>query len=297
MKSWKNFKKITYGLVFLLLMTLGINKTYAANNEIKRCYYGNSDLSFRAFVTFYEGEINPSDLTMSSYTGVTGRVRILTFNGEGVGDVTTSISNIDKVNSSSFLTTCPSKLSVGKSLGKYFAYINDGAQEKNYQSGENMPSNQFFGIDLCSNGKTCEIGKDVELNCSSGLFGNANYAGENAVDKDGRSIDENGNGVIDPPSVAYIINRVLGITRIIAIALLIVLGTLDMGKAVLAGKEDEMKKAQSTFVKRIIACICVFLAPVFVRIVMSLANMAWDDNYKSCTIEEITANNSHSGKF
>lgn len=41
--------------------------------------------------------------------------------------------------------------------------------------------------------------------------------------------------------------------------LLIVFGTLDLAKAVIAGKEDEMKKAQSTLIRRVIYAVAVFL--------------------------------------
>lgn len=101
------------------------------------------------------------------------------------------------------------------------------------------------------------------------IFGDVNYAGETDV-------DTNGNGYIDPPSLAYLINSVLKYIRIIVPILIILLGSLDFAKAVTAGKEDEMKKAQSTFVKRIIAGILVFFVPVLVNLIMSLADMVWD---------------------
>ena len=40
---------------------------------------------------------------------------------------------------------------------------------------------------------------------------------------------------------------------------LILYGMLDLGKAVIAGKEDEMKKAQGTLIKRLIYAIAIFL--------------------------------------
>jgi len=66
----------------------------------------------------------------------------------------------------------------------------------------------------------------------------------------------------DPESLRYIINKVLGYVRIIVPMLIILLGTLDFAKAVLAGKEENMRKAQSTFIKRLIAGVAVFFIPM-----------------------------------
>ncbi len=52
--------------------------------------------------------------------------------------------------------------------------------------------------------------------------------------------------------------------------LLIVFGMLDLGKAVMAQKEDEIKKGWQTFIKRIVAAAVVFLVIFIVQIVFSL---------------------------
>jgi len=65
--------------------------------------------------------------------------------------------------------------------------------------------------------------------------------------------------------------------------LLILLGIIDFGKAVVASKEDEMRKAQSTFIKRIIAAVAIFFVPLFVDIIMDLADIVWaGTGYSSC---------------
>jgi len=86
----------------------------------------------------------------------------------------------------------------------------------------------------------------------------------------------------NPESIRYIINQILGYIRIIVPILIILLGTLDFAKAVLAGKEDNMKKAQSTFVKRLIAGVAVFFVPVIVDIIMDLADIVWAGEYTHC---------------
>ena len=60
--------------------------------------------------------------------------------------------------------------------------------------------------------------------------------------------------------------------------LLIILGMLDLGKAVTAQKEDEIKKGQSLFIKRLIAAILVFLVVFVVQIAVRF--IAKDDKAK-----------------
>ena len=106
------------------------------------------------------------------------------------------------------------------------------------------------------------------------------------LDKPGCEIEEVCGDLLgvedDPSSLRYLLNKILGYVRVIVPILIILLGIFDLAKAVVAGKEDEMKKAQTTFFKRIIAGIIVFFVPVIVNVVMWLANMVWD--YTTCQL-------------
>lgn len=53
--------------------------------------------------------------------------------------------------------------------------------------------------------------------------------------------------------------------------LLIIFGMFDLGKAVIAQKEDEIKKGQSLFFKRLIAAILVFFVTTIVKLVVGFA--------------------------
>ena len=65
--------------------------------------------------------------------------------------------------------------------------------------------------------------------------------------------------------------------------LLIIIGMLDLGKAVMAQKEDEIKKSQGLFVKRLIAAILVFLVVFAVQIVVRFVASKTDKkNITSC---------------
>ena len=63
---------------------------------------------------------------------------------------------------------------------------------------------------------------------------------------------------------------------------LILYGMLDLGKAVMAGKEDEMKKDQNTLIKRVVYAVTVFLVVTIVTFAMGLVGSTeWKDCWKS----------------
>lgn len=99
----------------------------------------------------------------------------------------------------------------------------------------------------------------LKIDCE-GLFGNKN----------------------NPDSLSYLINEILKYARIIVPILVIGLGMIDLAKAVIASKEDEMKKAQKTFINRLILGVAFFFIPVLVNIIMWLADIVWNGMYTSC---------------
>lgn len=87
------------------------------------------------------------------------------------------------------------------------------------------------------------------------------------------------------------IAEVVGLTKMVIKVLqlvvpigLIIMGTIDMAKAVIAGDEKKMKEAQKPFIKRIIAAVIVFLIPIIVNMVLSFVttgNSDWIDCWNS----------------
>lgn len=64
--------------------------------------------------------------------------------------------------------------------------------------------------------------------------------------------------------------------------ILILFGLIDLGKAVMAGKEDEMKKAQGTLIKRVIYAVCVFFVVMLVGFVMGLlGSTEWQECWQN----------------
>ena len=81
----------------------------------------------------------------------------------------------------------------------------------------------------------------------------------------------------DEANVTFI--QILGTARLIVKVLqivipiaLIIWGTIDLGKAVIAGKEDDIKKGRQTFTKRVVAAIIVFLIPFIVNLIMGFVS-------------------------
>lgn len=75
--------------------------------------------------------------------------------------------------------------------------------------------------------------------------------------------------------VINFINEIMKWIRIFVPILLIGLGILDFTKATFSKTEDDMKKAREKFIKRIIAAVLVFLVPIFVNLLLELANSVW----------------------
>ncbi len=61
--------------------------------------------------------------------------------------------------------------------------------------------------------------------------------------------------------------------------ILIIIGMMDMAKAVAEKSEDDIKKAQNKLIKRAIAAVIVFLIGVIVSVIM---NLVGHNEYKTC---------------
>ena len=69
------------------------------------------------------------------------------------------------------------------------------------------------------------------------------------------------------PNTIHIIILVI---QIVVPVILVIFGMLDLLKAVMGRKEDEIKKGQQTLIKRLIAAALVFFVIVIVKLVISL---------------------------
>ena len=86
--------------------------------------------------------------------------------------------------------------------------------------------------------------------------------------------------------IKSLINEIMTYIRIIVPILIILLGTVDLAKAVIASKEDAIKKAQADLIKRVLIGVAVFFVPVLVDIVMYFGNIVWEGlGYTQCNFQ------------
>lgn len=85
-------------------------------------------------------------------------------------------------------------------------------------------------------------------------------------------------------SIWILVGKILGIFKIVIPILVIIFGMIDFGKAVIASKDDEIKKATKALLMRAIAGIIIFFIPQLVGFVFTLADgFDADGDYKTCS--------------
>ena len=88
------------------------------------------------------------------------------------------------------------------------------------------------------------------------------------------------------PVIRLIKHGLIPIIQIGIPIILIVLGMFDLGKAVVASKEDEIKSAQKLLIKRVIYAIAIFFVVFLVNAVFSIVGgdpeVTGTTNWKTC---------------
>ena len=81
-----------------------------------------------------------------------------------------------------------------------------------------------------------------------------------------------GGGIIPKMNsmIPHLTSLVVDLIKIGVHVLLIIFGMLDLGKAVMAQKEDEIKKSQQMFFKRLLSAALVFFVFVIVELVFNI---------------------------
>ena len=69
-----------------------------------------------------------------------------------------------------------------------------------------------------------------------------------------------------------VVGYVLLVFKIVIPIILIVLGMIDLGKSVVSGKDDEIKKNMKSLMIRAIAAVAIFFIPTLVGLVMSIVS-------------------------
>ena len=83
------------------------------------------------------------------------------------------------------------------------------------------------------------------------------------------------------PIIRLIKNGIIPLIQIGIPIILILLGMLDLGKAVVASKEDEIKAAQKLLIKRAIYALAIFFVVLIVQLVLGLLSSTGDKNIEN----------------
>lgn len=99
------------------------------------------------------------------------------------------------------------------------------------------------------------------------------------------------------------LGQMFNIIMIAVPVILIIMGSIDFVKAVISQKDDEMKKAQNMFIKRLIVGVIIFFVPPIVNFVIGLTGISTtspcmtcftDPKNSACKVTETTNNNDSS---
>ena len=96
-----------------------------------------------------------------------------------------------------------------------------------------------------------------------------------------------GGGIIPKMNsmIPHLTSLVVDLIKIGVPVLLIIFGMLDLGKAVMASKEDEIKSAQKLLIKRAIYAVAIFFVVFIVQVVFRLIDNSGDlgqSNWITC---------------
>lgn len=84
------------------------------------------------------------------------------------------------------------------------------------------------------------------------------------------SCDTTITGAIIDEKIPNTVSTIINIIKIAVPVLLVIFGSLDLMKGIIAAKDDEIKKGQQIFIKRLIAGALVFFVFVVVQFLISL---------------------------
>lgn len=87
-------------------------------------------------------------------------------------------------------------------------------------------------------------------------------------------------GIAIDTKIANTVHTIIVVIKIAVPILLVIFGMLDLGKAVVAQKEDEIKKGQQMFIKRAISAAIIFFVISIVQLLVSF--VAGDEGIMSC---------------
>lgn len=86
-----------------------------------------------------------------------------------------------------------------------------------------------------------------------------------------------------PKKIPELTSYFVTVVQVLVPIVLVIMGSIDLFKGIIAQKEDEIKKGQQTFIKRLIVAALIFFVVVVVKFIVSLvADSTSSDNISNC---------------
>ncbi len=85
-----------------------------------------------------------------------------------------------------------------------------------------------------------------------------------------------------PAKFPEIVSLIVRIIQVAVPIILILMGMIDLFKGITAQKEDELKKGQQMFIKRLVVGVIIFFAVIIVKLLVSIVADADTSNITSC---------------
>ena len=117
------------------------------------------------------------------------------------------------------------------------------------------------------------------------LFVNVNGVLAIKYDNYDKAVLSCGSGLVDniPALVPKVVSIAYTIIQVLVPVVLVIMGSLDLFKGLSAQKDDEIKKGQQMFIKRLISAVLVFFVFVIVKVVISVAADGTSSRILECT--------------
>ena len=83
-----------------------------------------------------------------------------------------------------------------------------------------------------------------------------------------------------------ILGRIFSVIKIIIPIIILAFGVVDFFKAVIASKDDAIKKSTKSLIMRLIAGVCIFFLPAIIHFVFRLIDdwNGYDSDYSECSL-------------
>ena len=91
-----------------------------------------------------------------------------------------------------------------------------------------------------------------------------------------------GNVTDIPKKIPELTSFFITLAQVAATVILVILGSIDLFKGLISSKEDEIKKGQQIFIKRIIVAALIFFIVVIVKLLVGIVADSSTNNIVDC---------------